>query len=312
MATTARIPEREIAAIRDRAKIEEVIGSYVPLRFSAGVWKGLCPFHREETPSFQVTPSRGYWYCFGACAEGGDVVDFVRKIENLSFVEAVAWLADRFGIQPKEDPGAIPIETSPAQDDPWATPALDPLDSLGIEIGAVSAAIWGAHEKVVQLHHTLNKLRVSRDPGVITARLNNCFVREPCVLCGVWDRPGRVQFLLGHESGDNVCGGCAAEYAPDLYAAAERFGEAEHAAGCNPVERWPYVNEAVFAIFDPDGVFDLVHEAVTIEGLDAATEYLNNVATSNPTQQEEHINDRSHHVGPLPFWSSLVLGRLPH
>ena len=76
--------------------------------------KGLCPFHDEKTPSFQVTPSRGYWYCFGACAEGGDVIDFMRKIDNLSFVEAVERLADRVGIQlrytddagPRPEPGA--------------------------------------------------------------------------------------------------------------------------------------------------------------------------------------------------------------
>jgi DNA primase len=76
--------------------------------------KGLCPFHDEKTPSFQVTPSRGYWYCFGACAEGGDVIDFMRKIDNLSFVEAVERLADRVGIQlrytddagPRTEPGA--------------------------------------------------------------------------------------------------------------------------------------------------------------------------------------------------------------
>jgi len=76
--------------------------------------KGLCPFHDEKTPSFQVTPSRGYWYCFGACAEGGDVIDFMRKIDNLSFVEAVERLADRVGIQlrytddsgPRVEPGA--------------------------------------------------------------------------------------------------------------------------------------------------------------------------------------------------------------
>ncbi|HLM21185.1 MAG TPA: CHC2 zinc finger domain-containing protein, partial [Propionibacteriaceae bacterium] len=94
-----RINEEDIAAVRDRARIEEIVGSYVTLRASGGTMKGLCPFHDEKTPSFQVTPSRGYWYCFGACAEGGDVIDFMRKIDNLSFVEAVERLADRVGIQ---------------------------------------------------------------------------------------------------------------------------------------------------------------------------------------------------------------------
>ena len=109
-----RINEEDIAAVRDRARIEEIVGSYVTLRSSGGTMKGLCPFHDEKTPSFQVTPSRGYWYCFGACAEGGDVIDFMRKIDNLTFVEAVERLAERVGVQlrytddggPRPEPGA--------------------------------------------------------------------------------------------------------------------------------------------------------------------------------------------------------------
>jgi len=109
-----RIYDEDIAAVRDRARIEEIVGSYVTLRSAGGTMKGLCPFHDEKTPSFQVTPSRGHWYCFGACAEGGDVIDFMRKIDNLSFVEAVERLADRVGIQlrytddagPRVEPGA--------------------------------------------------------------------------------------------------------------------------------------------------------------------------------------------------------------
>ena len=105
-----RINEEDIAAVRDRARIEEIVGSYVTLRSAGGTMKGLCPFHDEKTPSFQVTPSRGYWYCFGACAEGGDVIDFMRKIDNLTFVEAVERLADRVGIQLRytDDTGARP------------------------------------------------------------------------------------------------------------------------------------------------------------------------------------------------------------
>jgi DNA primase len=74
--------------------------------------KGLCPFHDEKTPSFQVTPSRGYWYCFGACGEGGDAIDFLQKIDNLSFHEAVERLADRAGIQLRyaDDGGGVRAE----------------------------------------------------------------------------------------------------------------------------------------------------------------------------------------------------------
>jgi DNA primase len=95
-----RILEEDIAAVRERARVEDVIGSYVTLRNAGGgSLKGLCPFHDEKTPSFQVTPSRGLWYCFGACAEGGDVINFLQKIDNLSFTEAVERLADRVGVQ---------------------------------------------------------------------------------------------------------------------------------------------------------------------------------------------------------------------
>jgi DNA primase len=94
-----RINDEDIVAVRDRARVEEVIGSYVTLRNAGGgSLKGLCPFHDEKTPSFQVTPSRGFWYCFGACGEGGDVIDFLQKIDNLSFTEAVERLADRVGV----------------------------------------------------------------------------------------------------------------------------------------------------------------------------------------------------------------------
>ncbi len=94
-----RINEEDIAEVRDRARIDDVIGSHVALRNAGGgALKGLCPFHAEKTPSFQVTPARGFYYCFG-CGEGGDVITFVQKISNLSFTEAVEHLADRYGVQ---------------------------------------------------------------------------------------------------------------------------------------------------------------------------------------------------------------------
>ena len=69
--------------------------------------KGLCPFHDEKTPSFQVNPARGFYYCFG-CGEGGDVISFVQKIDNLSFTETVERLADRVGIQLRYTDGRFP------------------------------------------------------------------------------------------------------------------------------------------------------------------------------------------------------------
>jgi DNA primase len=92
-----RIPDRDIAAIRERVRIEEVVGDYVQLRRAgADSLKGLCPFHDEKSPSFHVRPNHGHFHCFG-CGEGGDVYAFVQKIEHVSFVEAVESLADRVG-----------------------------------------------------------------------------------------------------------------------------------------------------------------------------------------------------------------------
>ncbi|WP_374025390.1 DNA primase [Mycobacterium sp. HNNTM2301] len=92
-----RIPDRDIAAIRERVRIDEVIGDYVQLRRAgADSLKGLCPFHDEKSPSFHVRPNHGHFHCFG-CGEGGDVYAFIQKIEHVTFVEAVELLADRIG-----------------------------------------------------------------------------------------------------------------------------------------------------------------------------------------------------------------------
>ncbi len=85
--------------MRERSRIDEIVGEYVMLRNAGGgSLKGLCPFHDEKTPSFQVTPSRGFYYCFG-CGEGGDVITFLQRQQNLTFVEAVQTLADRVGVE---------------------------------------------------------------------------------------------------------------------------------------------------------------------------------------------------------------------
>src|SRR3982074_2693370 len=92
-----RIPDRDIAAIRERTRIEDVVGDYVQLRRAgADSLKGLCPFHDEKSPSFHVRPNHGHFHCFG-CGEGGDVYAFIQKIEHVTFVEAVEMLADRIG-----------------------------------------------------------------------------------------------------------------------------------------------------------------------------------------------------------------------
>jgi DNA primase len=92
-----RISDRDIAAIREQVRIEDVVGDYVQLRRAgADSMKGICPFHDEKSPSFHVRPNHGHFHCFG-CGEGGDVYAFILKIEHVSFVEAVEMLADRIG-----------------------------------------------------------------------------------------------------------------------------------------------------------------------------------------------------------------------
>ena len=99
MRVAGRIRDEDIALVREQSPIAEVIGEYLQLRNAGGgSLKGLCPFHDEKTPSFNVTPVRGLWYCF-SCADGGDVIRFVEKVDNLSFPEAVEHLAGRAGIE---------------------------------------------------------------------------------------------------------------------------------------------------------------------------------------------------------------------
>ncbi|HEX3649414.1 MAG TPA: DNA primase [Pseudonocardiaceae bacterium] len=94
-----RIREADIAVVRERNRVDEVVGEYVTLRRAGGgALKGLCPFHEEKTPSFNVRPSYGTFHCFG-CGEGGDVIAFVMKIEHLGFVEAVERLAAHSGVE---------------------------------------------------------------------------------------------------------------------------------------------------------------------------------------------------------------------
>ncbi|MCL1906744.1 MAG: DNA primase [Propionibacteriaceae bacterium] len=88
----------DLEEVRSRARIDDVVSAYVSLKpAGSGTMKGLCPFHDEKTPSFQVTISRGLYYCFG-CGKGGDTVNFVEEINNLSFREAVEFLASKYGI----------------------------------------------------------------------------------------------------------------------------------------------------------------------------------------------------------------------
>jgi len=94
-----RIHDEDVAAVRERSRIDEVVRDYVTLKTAGGgSLKGICPFHDEKSPSFHVTPSKGLWFCFG-CNEGGDTVNFLQKIDHLSFTEAIEKLASKLGMQ---------------------------------------------------------------------------------------------------------------------------------------------------------------------------------------------------------------------
>ena len=96
-------PQSFIDELMARNPIEEVVGQYVSLKRSGANLFGLCPFHGEKTPSFSVAPDKGIYYCFG-CHKGGNAVNFMMEIENLSYPDAVRALAKRAGMEVPEDP----------------------------------------------------------------------------------------------------------------------------------------------------------------------------------------------------------------
>ena len=99
------IVDEDVARVKDLTDAVQVVGEHVGLKKVGRRWTGLCPFHAEKSPSFQLNAEEGLWYCFG-CQAKGDIISFVREIEHLDFVEAVERLASRAGIQLRYDHGA--------------------------------------------------------------------------------------------------------------------------------------------------------------------------------------------------------------
>jgi len=105
-----RIRDEDIAAVRERTAIDDIVAEHVTLKpAGSGNLKGLCPFHDEKSPSFHVTPSRGFYFCHG-CGVGGDAISFLMRLEHLSFAESVERLASKTGYQLRyEDAGGSTI-----------------------------------------------------------------------------------------------------------------------------------------------------------------------------------------------------------
>jgi DNA primase len=103
-----RIKADDIALVKERSSIEDVVREHVTLRPAGpGSMKGLCPFHDEKSPSFTVRATVGAYHCFG-CGEGGDVISFVQKVEHLSFTEAVERLAQKLAMELHYEEGGAP------------------------------------------------------------------------------------------------------------------------------------------------------------------------------------------------------------
>lgn len=95
------IKPKSVEEVIETARIEEVVQDFVNLKRRGVNMIGLCPFHAEKTPSFNVSPSKGFYKCFG-CGKGGDAVDFLMELEQMDFVEAIRYLAKKYGIQIEE------------------------------------------------------------------------------------------------------------------------------------------------------------------------------------------------------------------
>src|ERR1017187_2074982 len=107
-------PPSFVDDLKAQTDIVQVIGEVVPLRKAGVAWKGLCPFHQEKTPSFNVNRDKGFFKCFG-CGAGGDVVKFVELTQQIAFLDAVRYLAQRAGIVIPEPTGSAEDRTAAAE-----------------------------------------------------------------------------------------------------------------------------------------------------------------------------------------------------
>jgi DNA primase len=224
-----RIRDEDIALVRERARIDDVVREYVTLKSAGGgSLKGLCPFHDERSPSFHVTPSRGMWYCFG-CGEGGDVLGFLQKIDHLSFAESVEKLAAKTGIELRYVEGGSAVNRQQGQRtrlvdahkqaaayfrDQLATPEAEIARRFLTERGfdAEAAKVFGVGYAPKSWDALLNYLRKAgfNDQELLTAGLMSQGNR------GVYDRfRGRLVWPIKELSGDVVGFGARKLYDDD-------------------------------------------------------------------------------------------------
>lgn len=172
---SGRIRDEDVAYIRDRAPIDEVVGDYVQLKSAGGGQKkGLCPFHDEKSPSFHVTPSKGYFHCFG-CQTGGDVIAFLMKIDHLTFTETIERLADRLGYTLRYEEGGSNTPTFTA--------------------GARSRLISANTQAAKFYEEQLNGLNAQHGRDLLTQR---GFDKAACIRFGVGFAPDEWDALTKH------------------------------------------------------------------------------------------------------------------
>jgi DNA primase len=209
----SRIAEETINQIRDRADIVGLIGRFVSLKQAGPNHKGLCPFHNEKTPSFNVRPDRGSFYCFG-CQKGGDAITFLMEMENLTFPEAVRALGAEVGIEIAEDrsgdrgvserllaANAVAQSCYRAALKVPGNPGAAYLESRGIDAEACERfGIGYAPDRWDTVAQELRRQKISADDGVAAGLLS-----ERSSGNGHYDRMrGRVTFPIEDVRGRSI------------------------------------------------------------------------------------------------------------
>jgi len=173
-----RIRREDVEHVREATRIDEVVSDHVTLKTAGiGALKGLCPFHDEKSPSFNVRPAIGRWHCFG-CGEGGDVIAFVQQVDHLTFSEAVERLAARIG---------YPLRYE--DDDGRRTPLREPVGQRQRLVDASRAAAQFYAEQLAAAPDALAGRQFLADRG---------FDREAAAHFGVGFAPRSGEALLRH------------------------------------------------------------------------------------------------------------------